>query len=176
MGEVVRSVFPAGRAAARAADLGAGGGVPGLVLAVDGLAETWMLVDSMQRRTEMLDEAVATLGLTATVTVRRQRAEDLGRSADARSQFDLVVARGFGPPAMTAECAAPLLRPGGYLIVSEPPDPDDARWPADGLAELGLEPVGIAGGGPHFAVLRQVSAADARYPRRSGVPRKRPLF
>ena len=50
-----------------------------------------------------------------------------------------MTARSFGPPAATAECAAPLLAVGGLLVVSEPPDGPD-RWPADALAALGLEP------------------------------------
>ena len=48
------------------------------------------------------------------------------------------MARSFGPPAVTAECAIGFLRPGGEILVSEPPEPDPDRWPADGLAGLGL--------------------------------------
>ena len=48
------------------------------------------------------------------------RAERLGRDAHRRGAFDAVVSRGFGAPAITAECAAPFLRVGGQLVVSEP--------------------------------------------------------
>ena len=58
-----------------------------------------------------------------------QRAEEAGHSTW-RSAYDLVTARGFGPPAVTAECGGALLAPGGILAVAEPPGSDPARWPA----------------------------------------------
>jgi hypothetical protein len=154
-------------------DLGTGGGVPGLVLAVALPWIRWVLVDSMQRRSTILDEAVAQLGMSDRVTVRCCRAEDLGREPEIRHSADLVVARSFGPPAVTAECAGPLLRLGGRLLVSEPPDSGGQRWPAGPLQELGIEPVGVERG---IMVLAKVADTPDRYPRRVGVPSKRPLF
>ena len=61
-----------------------------------------------------------------------------------RESFDVVVARSFGRPAMTAECAAPFLLRGGHLVVSEPPGAVEGRWSAEGLAGLGLELAGQA--------------------------------
>ena len=60
-----------------------------------------------------------------------------------REKAKLVTARSFGSPAITAECAAPLLRKDGLFIVSEPP-PDNLsenedRWPSEGLSILGLK-------------------------------------
>lgn len=89
-----------------------------------------------------------------------------------------MVARGFGPPAVTAECAAPLLAEGGRLTVSEPPEPppDRPRWPPEGLAELGLA-LGPEWHVPfHYRSFVQVERCPDRYPRRVGVPAKRPLF
>lgn len=154
-------------------DLGTGGGVPGLVLAVALPWIRWVLVDSMQRRSTILDEAVVQLGMSDRVTVRCCRAEDLGREPEIRHRADLVVARSFGPPAVTAECAGPLLRLGGRLLVSEPPDSGGQRWPAGPLQELGIEPVGVERG---IMVLAKVADTPDRYPRRVGVPSKRPLF
>jgi 16S rRNA (guanine527-N7)-methyltransferase len=160
--------------AERAIDLGSGGGVPGLVLAL-ALPDThWTLADAMLRRTEFLVEAVHRLGLTGRVDVLTARAEELGRQR--RGQADLVVARGFGAPAITAECAAPLLAVGGALVVSEPPGADGARWPADGLAALGLALEATIAGPPAFVRLRQTAACPDAYPRRVGVPKKRPLW
>lgn len=154
-------------------DLGTGGGVPGLVLAVALPWVRWVLVDSMQRRSTILDEAVVQLGMSDRVTVRCCRAEDLGRDSEVRHRADLVVARSFGPPAVTAECAGPLLRSGGGLLVSEPPDSGGQRWPAGPLQELGIEPVGVESG---IMVLAKVAETPDRYPRRVGIPSKRPLF
>jgi 16S rRNA (guanine527-N7)-methyltransferase len=92
-----------------------------------------------------------------------------------RGTVDGLVARSFGPPATTAECAAPLLAVGGLLVVSDPPDAGD-RWPVEGLALLGLVPVRRAETGPALQVLRQDVPCPDRYPRRIGIPAKRPLF
>lgn len=162
---------------ARAADLGSGGGLPGLPLALAWPASTWVLIDAHERRTAFLEDAVATLDLGDRVSVRRQRAEDAGRDPDLRGQLDLVVARSFGPPAVTAECAAPLLRVGGRLVVSEPPEADSTRWPPDGVAQLGLALIErIHVSEASYQSLAQVDLVDERYPRRVGIPVKRPLW
>jgi len=157
-------------------DLGSGGGLPGLVLAIRLPASTWTLLDAMLRRTAFLQEAVDALDLTDRVQVVTARAEDAGRDPALRGHADLVVARSFGPPAVTAECAAPLLRTGGKLIVSEPPGGAGERWPAGALAELGFEPAVAVDGPPSFVQLRLARPTDDRYPRRTGVPGKRPLW
>ena len=164
-----------------AVDLGAGGGLPGLVLAaLTWPTTTWVFVDAQQKRTDFLREAVEALGLEDRVEVRTERAEVLGRDEDHRGRHDLVVARSFGSPPITAECAAPLLCVGGRLVVSEPPAADAAvRWPSSGLAELGLGPatsIPAADGSVHLAAMVALQPCPERYPRRTGIPAKRPLF
>ena len=128
----------------------------------------------MQRRAEFLRRAAETLNLEH-VSVIQGRAEAAGRDPELRGTFDLVTARGFGVPAVTAECAAPLLRVGGLLIVSEPPDGDPERWPAQAMRTLGLSPLRTVRTDAGYAVLRQEAACPDRYPRRPGIPAKRPL-
>jgi 16S rRNA (guanine527-N7)-methyltransferase len=151
-------------------DLGSGGGLPGLVLAWDGAATRVVLLDANTRRTDFLRRAVGRLALADRVTVWTGRAEILGRDAERRLTQDAVVARSFGPPARTAECAAPFLRVGGRLVVSEPPEPGE-RWPADRLAPLGLRPVpsDVVG----LRVFEQFAPCPARFPRRRLEP---PVF
>lgn len=156
----------------RVIDLGSGGGVPGLVVAVARPDLDVILVDAMGKRCRFLEEAVLALGLRATVV--EGRAEVLARGP-LRGSADVVLARSFGPPAVTAECAAPLLRDGGLLIVSEPPDAAD-RWPAGPLADLGLTAVRRTESSPVLQVLRLSSPCPERFPRRDGMPAKRPLF
>jgi 16S rRNA (guanine527-N7)-methyltransferase len=164
-------------------DLGSGGGLPGLVLAYVWPSATVVLLDAGERRCAYLVAAVERLGLEGRVTVVRGRAEEAGRDAALRGAFDLVVARSFGPPAVTAECGAPFLRVGGHLVVSEPPADSEShaggaavRWPADGLALLGLE-LGPSWREPFsYQSLVQGEICPDRYPRRTGMPAKRPLF
>jgi len=167
----------------RVVDLGSGGGLPGLVV-----AETWpevgmVLLDASRRRAAFLRRAVDRLGLSSRVTVLGERAEVCGRQEGFRGAFDGVLARSFGRPAVVAECAAPLLKVGGWLIVSEPPSSDGgtrgeggARWPAEALQLLGLEPSELVHQAFQYRVLRQVASCSDRFPRRNGVPAKKPLF
>ena len=161
--------------AGRIADLGSGGGLPGLPIALARPDLGVVLIDAGERRTDFLRWAVDELELDARVEVVVGRAEHVGRS-ELRGAFDAVVARSFGSPAVTAECSAPLLRVGGRLVVSEPPDPEDGRWPAAPLADLGLSIGPRTAGPPGIQVLEQVSPCPDVYPRRDGLPAKRPLF
>jgi 16S rRNA (guanine527-N7)-methyltransferase len=175
-GAVVAGLLPA-EEPALAGDLGAGGGVPGLPLALQFPAWRWILVEAMVRRAEFLRGAVAELGLADRVDVVEERAEAVGRFPAYRGRLDVVVARGFGPPAVVAECAAPLLRVGGWAVISEPPGGNLQRWPDAGLETLGLVPASSpAAGELAYQVLMQASRCPDRFPRRVGIPAKRPLF
>ncbi len=154
-----------------AVDLGTGGGVPGLVLATR-TAWRWSLVDRGERRTTFLRWAVRKLGLEDRVEVHLADAVEVARGP-LRGRVDVVTARGFAPPAPTAECAAPLLGIGGYLLVSEPPAQQEegavspSRWPVDRLAGLGLRDVGNwRAGDATYRSLCRVDGCSDRYPRR----------
>lgn len=162
----------------KALDLGSGGGVPGLVLAAMAWREARVvLLDANERRCAFLRQALERLELEGRVDVVRGRAEELARHPELRGRFDAVVSRSFGAPAVTAECAAPFLRVGGRLVVSEPPA-DDApdRWPAEGIAQLGLRRTPVSNADHHFAAFVQDEVCRDRFPRRTGLPAKRPLF
>jgi 16S rRNA (guanine527-N7)-methyltransferase len=159
-------------------DLGTGGGVPGLVLALHWPAARVVLLEAAQRRCAFLEDAVGALGLSATTSVAQGRAESLGRTLDLEGAFELVTARSFGPPAVAAECGARLLAPGGVLMVAEPPDGAATadRWPDDGLAVLGLGPARPTATRRRLVVIERTGPCPDRYPRRVGMPSKRPLF
>lgn len=161
----------------RVVDLGSGGGVPGLVVASAWPAASLVLLDANERRARFLADAVQALGLDGRVAIEHARAEEAGRDPRLRGRADLVVARSFGPPAVTAECAAPLLEVGGRLVVSEPPGEPAERWPVVGLATLGMRPVSrVEQAFSRFQVVRQEEPCPERFPRRVGMPAKRPLF
>ena len=162
--------------ARRVLDLGSGGGIPGLPLALARPDTDWVLLDGSVTRCRFLRQAVDVLDLAGRVSVEAVRAEEAGRRPSMRGCFDVVLARSFGAPAVTAECGAPFLRVGGVLVVAEPPGGLAERWPADGLAPLGLEPVATVAQPSAFQVLRQAEACPERFPRRTGIPAKRPLF
>lgn len=129
---------------ARFLDLGSGGGVPGLVLALEWPDAEAVLLDSSSKRTSFLRRAATVLGLSERAHVLPARAEVAGRDPQWRARFDLVVARSFGPPALTAEYGAAFLEPGGALLVSDPPH-GAARWDVQLLEPLGLSVAPVEG-------------------------------
>ncbi|MFV0525361.1 MAG: RsmG family class I SAM-dependent methyltransferase [Acidimicrobiales bacterium] len=151
------------------ADLGAGGGVPSLplLMADPGIRAT--LVDASSRRCAFLVWAAVELGIDDRVEVWRGRAEEFGHEPGRRAAFDAVVARGFGPPAATVECGAPLLRLGGRLVISEPPG--GRRWPS--LADVGLS---VDRSHDGVVVLSRDGAVPAEFPRPTARQRRSPLF
>ncbi len=160
-----------GPAECRFADIGAGGGVPGLPMLVSNPAWSAVLIDASQKRCSFLVWALSELELTDRAEVWCGRAEQLGHEGRAREGFDAVVARGFGPPASTLECATPLLRPNGRVVVSEPPVKRD--WPADGLASAGLIQLDA---GPGVAVFERTGDLRDDLPRPAKQQQRTPLF
>lgn len=126
------------------ADLGSGGGLPGLVIAVRRSDVRMVLVERRLSRADQLRRAVGALSLGDRVTVYAGDVRDL--AAERPQQFDVVTARSFGPPSTTGRWAAALLVSGGLLLVSEPPAADDDRWPASLLEECGLADAGLVAG------------------------------
>lgn len=161
----------------RVADLGSGAGLPGLVLAVARPFARFRLIEASEGRADHLRRAVLALGLSERVVVDSRPAEVVGRDVELRGTFDLVTARGFGPPPVVAECAAPLLRVGGRLVVSEPPGSDGSRWDALADTDLPFGSVSVQDPGQAtVAALHLDAPCPDRYPRAVGVPSRRPLF
>jgi 16S rRNA (guanine527-N7)-methyltransferase len=157
-------------------DLGSGGGLPGLVLLEHWRCRT-VLLDSMMKRSSFLREVLAWPDAPLGGEVVTARAEEAARWPELDDEFDLVTARSFGSPAVTAECAARFLKVGGVLIVSEPPTESTVeRWKRAGLTRLGLVDRGRVRFGAAFEVLVKESATPGDYPRSSGTPKKHPLF
>jgi 16S rRNA (guanine527-N7)-methyltransferase len=121
--------------------------------------------------------SVRDLGLEARVRVVEGRAERLGHDPELRERFDLVTARSFARPAVTAEVATGFVRAGGLVVVSEPPDPAPERWPASSLEALGFGPaIAVEAQGAHYACIPKTAPAPAEMPRPVGRAGKRPLW
>jgi 16S rRNA (guanine527-N7)-methyltransferase len=115
-------------------DLGAGGGVPGLVIAHDRLDLRITLLDRRTKRTDFLERMVRRLGWSDRLSVAAMDVDEF--TVDRQESFDAAVARGFGPPHETLARAVRLVRPGGRIVISEPPVGD--RWDPARLARLGV--------------------------------------
>ena len=158
-------------------DLGSGGGIPGLVFALEWPTVPITLLDGQIRRTAWLRTAVSRLELSGRVAVLEGRAEDLGHHPELREGSPLVVARSFGPPSTTAECASGLLAVGGILTVSEPPDSATNRWPIEDLTTLGFDSVRrVVHEGASFVILQKSSGLPEEFPRRRNLSVRSPLW
>jgi len=171
--------LPAVSGATQIADLGSGAGLPGLPLAIALPATAVTLVESSRRKCEFLGRAGDVAAVT-NATVVHARAEEWPAG---RETCDLVTARALAPLAVVAEYAAPLLTLGGALVAWRGQrDAADEESAARAAAELGLEtrpphPVTPYPGAlhRHLHVLVKSSPTPDRFPRRSGMARKRPL-
>ena len=167
-------------APAAAVDLGTGGGVPGIVLALARPDVSWMLVDSVRKKVDAVAGIASALGLT-NVETRSDRAETLARSA-VRETFDLVTARAVAAMPVLAEYALPLLRVGGTLIAWKGAiGAAEQRSGELAAVQLGggppdVIPTAIPSLGDHrFVLVRKERPTPSRFPRRAGEPGRRPL-
>ena len=167
------------RAATTIVDIGAGAGLPGLVLAAARPDAHVIEVEANNRKCEFMRRTAAAMGLD-NVEVRHARAEEL---PDLRNRVDVVTARALAPIGVLAEYAAPLLRPGGHLAawkgVPEPEVEAEAHRAGEilGLSELfWLQVRPYPAAEQRFLYLMsKVSPTPERFPRRPGMARKRPL-
>jgi len=167
--------------ARRALDLGSGGGVPGLVLALARPEVAWTLADSVRKKADVLRSFVAALGLT-NVEVLAERAEIVGHKPSRRESYDLVTARACATLPVLVEYALPLTAVGGTLLAwkgrmteAELESGRDAARILGGDAPA-VRATGFSELGDHrFVVIPKSRPTPAAYPRRPGEPARRPL-
>lgn len=165
----------------RLVDVGAGGGFPGLVLKIAAPSLSLVLIETARKRAEYLRRAATELGVEAEVHWRR--AEEAARDPALRASFDIAAARALGPWPVVLELALPFCRVNGVLLAQRGSDgPDEARRARAATELLGgraaqVEQVngGLGLGRRHVIVVEKVGQTPARYPRKAGIPAKRPL-
>jgi 16S rRNA (guanine527-N7)-methyltransferase len=166
-------------AARRVVDVGSGAGFPGLALAVALPGAEVSLVESQRRKCEFLERARLAAGIeNASVVLARVEEWDGGVSRN-----DVVLARALAVQSVVLEYAAPLMRMGGTLVDwrgKRTPEEEDAADRAAAL--LGLLRTEVRRVVPyegardhHLHVFVKVEETPARFPRRAGMARKRPL-
>lgn len=158
-------------------DIGSGGGMPGLVLALLLPDRAVTLVESERRKAHWLEDEARRLD---NVRVVADRTEALAGAE--RERFDTVTARAMAPPAATLEMAAPLVRVGGRLVVWTTTESDDAWRTTDPvLATLGFgdrQPFPVhpfAGSRRILMLIPKIAPTPPTFPRRPGRAATRPL-
>jgi 16S rRNA (guanine527-N7)-methyltransferase len=167
----------------RVVDLGSGGGVPAIPLALARPDVAWVLVDSVGKKATILEEFRDALGLHNAEVVA-ERAEVLGHDPAHRERYALATARACAPLPVLAELALPLVRVGGQLLAWKGPLAEGDEELRRGRAAIGqvgggspsVQPAGPASLGGHtFVRVAKERPAPIRLPRRAGEPSRRPL-
>jgi 16S rRNA (guanine527-N7)-methyltransferase len=156
----------------RVVDIGSGGGVPGIVIAILRPDLSVTLIDSDRRKGGFLIHVAGLLGLSG-VAVEAIRAEDAGRREGMREGFDLATSRATAPPPVLCELALPLLRVGATLCALV----TDAASTLPTCAAAASACGGGAPEAPGSGVLRvrKVAQTPDAYPRRPGTPNRHPI-
>ena len=160
-------------------DVGTGAGLPGIPLGVE-LAESQVaLVETNGKKATFLRECVEALGIEARFSVLWQRVEQVAR--DDREAWDLAISRALAPPVTALEWLAPLVRVGGNVVILT-----TGRLAAEtglleaapllGLSEPRTEPLTSSLRDDAVAVVaHKTSATPAKFPRREGDAKRKPL-
>lgn len=163
-------------------DVGSGGGFPGVPLKILLSHARLTLVESVAKKAAFLRHLVQVLGLEG-VEVLAMRAEEAGRDPLHREAYDLALARAVAPLPVLVEYTLPMLHLGGRLIAHKGREAaEEVAAARAACAILGGEvrevrPVILPGmqGPRHLVVVEKVRPTPERYPRRPGMPHKRPL-
>lgn len=167
----------------RIADIGSGGGMPGLIWAILWPEAEVHLIESVEKKAEFLRRAAKHLN-PEKIHVIQDRAEKSGQLAETREHFDWVTARAVGPLGELAEYAMPLLKIGGWAIAIKGEEGLDEELKDSrrafrllGGAEppLRLPYVRPDGKACNLILVRKTERTPSTYPRRQGLAAKHPL-
>ena len=166
----------------RIVDIGSGAGFPGLVLKIVYPGVQLTLVDSVGKKIDFCRHMVKKLGIENVETLQ-ERAENIGQAPSYREQFDWAVARAVASLPVLSEYLLPLVRVGGHMLAMKGESgPAESHAAEHALKMLGghlrqLLPVTLPGvvEERYLVVVDKVAATPTRYPRRVGIPSKRPL-
>lgn len=161
-------------------DLGTGGGLPGLVLALRYPSTTWILIDSTTKKVEAVSAFAEALGLDNVVVIHG-RAEELAWDPHHRGLHDGVVSRAVAPLPALLELSRGFLRDGGTLAAIKGPGVEDEMARAEtarrtlALGPFHRHPISAGDRATAVVTMRAQGPPPSRFPRRTGVPAATPL-
>jgi 16S rRNA (guanine527-N7)-methyltransferase len=170
------------KAGARVIDVGTGAGFPGVPLKIVCPGMRLTLLEATRKKVMFLEHIVQVLGLQG-VQVVHGRAEELGHDLDHREQYDWALARAVVEMPALAEYGLPLVRVGGAMLAQKGEGAavevhaSEAATITLGGKVRHLLPVELRGLAEtrYLVMVDKVAATPEKYPRRPGMPKKRPL-
>jgi 16S rRNA (guanine527-N7)-methyltransferase len=166
--------------ALRVIDVGSGGGLPGLPLRLARPDLSLTLLEANQRKAAFLVQTAATLGLSDVEVVAR-RAEEAGHDPRHREAYDFALARALAALPVLVELCLPFVAVGGRLLAMKTDAGAEAATAAGAISRLGGKLVEIGGAASaarslgQVVVVEKVRPTPPEFPRRPGVPGRRPL-
>ena len=168
---------------ARFADIGTGAGFPGIPLKIAFPSMCGTLIEATGKKVAILNQMIELLRLDGIQAVHG-RAESLGHEEGLRERFDLVTARAVARMPVLAELTLPFCRVGGRVVVHKTaragPEIDAAAYAIGVLGgeldKIIADPSASTDSRKTLAVIEKLAGTPSRYPRRPGIPAKRPLL
>ncbi|AHM57501.1 ribosomal RNA small subunit methyltransferase G [Peptoclostridium acidaminophilum DSM 3953] len=166
----------------RIIDVGTGAGFPGLPLKIYDESLKLTLLDSLRKRINFLENVCGEIGLSG-VEFLHSRAEDAGNDKRYREKFDVAVSRAVAPLNVLLEYCTPFIRKGGYFVCQKGPAADEELvQAAKSMKELGVAleekliiKLPFTDISHYVLVFRKVSNTPSKYPRKAGLPSKKPI-
>ena len=158
-------------------DLGSGGGIPGIPLAIADSSINFTLLDSTLKKCNFLNTACKKINLN-NVIICYERAENVGDvNGKFRDKFDAVVSRAVGELSVLLELSIPLIRPGGFLLaIKGEKAQDEISKSSNALKILNAEVIDVHRSKTgRIVVVQKIGPTPRKYPRRPGEPKKEPL-
>lgn len=166
-------------AAGEILDIGTGGGIPAIPLAIMNPALRVTMLDSELRKIEFCSRVIETLNLSAQAICGR--AEELARDSQYRARFDFAVSRAMASGSMLTELAVPFLKVGGTLLAMKGRHYNEAAecfGSASGVLGCDCAPVHrytLRGEVKHLIVVHKTHETAEEYPRRFAKIKRAPL-
>lgn len=163
-------------------DIGTGGGFPGIPIKILKDDTKVVLLDSLNKRINFLNEVINELNLKNITTIHG-RAEDFGKDENYREKFDIVVSRAVASLNILSEYCIPFVKVGGNFIALKGPDiKNEIEESKNALKILGgeiIDKIEIklpSSDITHYlVVIKKIKETSKKYPRKAGKPKKNPL-
>lgn len=163
-------------------DIGTGAGFPGIPIKIADSSKKVMLLDSLNKRINFLNEVIGQLNLKDIDTIH-SRAEDLARKVEYREKFDAAVSRAVANMSVLSELCIPYVKVGGYFIAMKGPAVEaEIEESRNAIGMLGgkiekIIPVDIEETElkHNIVIVKKIKSTPAAYPRKAGIITKKPL-